>query len=86
MLVRRGPNLGTRGPEMPRRPAKTSSRLQLETSFDVTNAPHLITPPRRIGPGFTPQPRDKLEEDERIDDLDVGPVGALLLDLDTQVR
>ena len=47
---------------------------------------------RRIGLGFTPQPLEKLakeeedgmEEGERedLEDLDVGPVGELLLDLD----
>ena len=61
-----------------------------EASFDTTNAPHLITLLRRIGLGFMPQPHNKLkkeDEDEGIDDdLDVGPVGVLLMDLDIYSR
>ena len=55
-----------------------------ETSFDITNAPHIITLLRRVGLGFMPQPRDKVEKeyDEKTDDLDVGPVGKLPIGLD----
>ena len=56
---------------------------------DSTNTPRLVTLLRRIGLGFTPQPLDKLakvEDDEMEDgereDMDVGLVGGLLLDLD----
>ena len=41
---------------------------------------------RRTGLGFTPQSHEKLgkeeDDDQGVEDLDVGPVGALLLDLD----
>ena len=71
MQMRRGPNLGTCATEVPRRRGgPPAPAFNWEASFDTTNAPHLITLLRRIGPGFTPQPRDKLEKEGDDDGTD----------------
>ena len=50
----------------------------------ITNAPRLVTLLRRTGLGFPPLMRDKLEKenDKGIEDLNLGLVGAIRLDLD----
>ena len=88
--MRWGPNLGAYAPEVPRfrdgSPRPPSARLQVGSHLRRTNAPYGVTLPRRTGLGFTLQPHHKLEkeedDDQWIEDLDVGLVGALLLDLD----
>ena len=60
------------------------ARFDWKASFDTANAPHLVTLLRRIGLGFIPRPQDKLgtDDDEEIEDPDVGPIRASRLDLD----
>lgn len=51
--------------------------------FDNTHLPQLIIFLRRTGLGFTRDHQDGiLNGDSEIEDLDVGPVGDLALDLD----
>ena len=51
--------------------------------FDSRNTGNLIQFLRRIGLGFVRFVKDKLATDEsEIDDLDVGRIGGLALDLD----
>ena len=59
-----------------------------KASFDTANTPHLVTLLRRTGLGFVPRPWDKLgtDEEEEIEDLDVGPIRASMLDLDIYPR
>ena len=87
--MRRGPDRGAPALQMPRSrdgtPRPPPASFSWETSFEITNTPHLVTLLRWIGLGFTPRPYNNLEkeeDDEEMEDLDVGTVGQLLLDLD----
>ena len=55
-----------------------------DISFAITQIPQLVTFLRRTGLGFCSVPRDRLAdpEDDEVDDLDIGPIGSLGLDLD----
>ena len=70
-----------------RQPSTSSSRA-LPTQhplpyFDSRNTGNLIQFLRRTGLGFVRFVKDKLATDEsEIDDIDVGPIGGLALDLD----
>ena len=51
--------------------------------FDSRNTGNLIQFLKLTGPGFVRFVKDKLATDEsEIDDIDVGPIGGLALDLD----
>ena len=67
----------------PQPPTPTPANPQNNAAAAGT-APHLVTLLRRIGLGFTPQPRDKIgtNEEREIEDLNVGPIRASMLDLD----
>jgi len=59
------------------------SLKSMESAFDTDNTPHLVRFLRRTGLGFSLQLRDGIEEDSsEADDLDVGPLVALGMDLD----
>ena len=59
------------------------SLKSMESTFDSDNTPHLVRFLRRTGLGFSLQLRDGIEEDSsEADDLDVGPLVALGMDLD----
>ena len=59
------------------------SFMDLKDVFNETQLAPLITFLRRIGLGFTGHLLDKfLDGETEVDDLDIGPIGPLLLDLD----
>ena len=68
-----------------RLPATTfSDTAQLGTSFDIANSPYLMTMVRWLGLGFTPLHPEILGpgEEEKVEDMDLGPVGASLIHLE----
>ena len=51
--------------------------------FDMDQIPALTTFLRRTGLGFIRDVRDRLAKDDpEVDDLDVGPIGRISLDID----
>ena len=62
-------------PDLPQPPPQ-------DVSFDLTRTPLFIAFLRRAGLGFCNDPHDRTtEENPEADDLDVGPIGSLRLDL-----
>jgi hypothetical protein len=55
----------------------------LDICFDMAQIPALTTFLRRTGLGFIKDVRDRLAKDDpEVDDLDVGPIGHLSLNID----
>ena len=64
-------------PDQPQRPP-----FLVDIISDMTRTPALITFLRRTGLGFVKGVHDRLATDDaEVDDLDVGPIGSLSLDL-----
>lgn len=66
-----------------RRDIRARTYSYKDASFDGTLTPQIIASLRHTGLGFTKTVHGKIKEDTaEADDLDVGPIGALALDLD----
>ena len=86
MLLRPRPNLPTHTPHLPQLPEARNGILPLArpgVELDTIQTPHVVAFLRRVGLGFSQTLRDGIAEVvSGVDDLDVGRIASLTLDLD----